>query len=239
MPPQSPIRLAQTDVGSYIGGSDGFQLFDDFIGSTTPMLLGWSQGVSGAGAAVAVNSTLVAPKTPGVISLSTGTTTTGRAVQFLGTTPIILPAAPDLLQCEFRVRLPVLPTVADQFFCNVGLQDNPNTATEGVNSFGFRLPTSTVSPNWIAYVRRAGVEVAVNTGVAVSVNTWRKLRAEVLDTGNARFTIDGVTVASIAAASLPVAGMAPLLKIVKSAGANARTLFSDYALVHAQYATPR
>lgn len=237
MPPKP--RYDQLDIGSYVGGPDGFQLFDDFIGSTTPMLLGWSQGVSGTGAAVAVDTTLVAADTPGVISLSTGTTTTGRAAQFLGTRPIVLPGLPGNFQIDWRVRLPVLPTVADQFFANIGMQDNPNTATEGVDAIGFRLPPSNVSANWIVYVRKAGVEVSANTGIPVAINTWRRLRVQSLASGNAQFLIDNTVVATIAAASLPVAGMAPAIKIVKSAGANARTLFADYALVHSQLASQR
>lgn len=237
MPPKP--RFDQLDISSYVGGPEGFQLFDDFIGSTTPMLLGWSQGVLGAGAAVAVDTTLVAPGTPGVISLSTGTTTTGRSVQFLGTRAIALPGLPGSFQCEWRVRLPVLPTAGDQFFANVGMQDTPNTSTEGVDAVSFRLPTSVVSPNWVAYVRKAGVEASVNTGVPVAINAWTKLRMQTTTTGSLQFLINNTVVATIAAASLPVAAMAPAMKIVKSAGANARTLFADYALVHSQLAAVR
>jgi hypothetical protein len=232
-------RFEQLNIGSYVGGADGFQLFDDFIGSTTPMLLGWAQGVLGAGAAVAVNTSLVGPSAPGVISLSTGTTTTGRAVQFLGTRAVALPGVPGNLECEWRVQLPVLPTVADQFFANIGMQDTPNTSTEGVDAVSFRLPASTVGPNWIAYVRKAGVETLANTGVPVAINAWTKLRMQTTTTGNLQFLINNVVVATIAAAALPVAAMAPAIKVVKTAGANARTLFADYALVHAQLAASR
>lgn len=237
--PAPLVVFDQLSIGSYVGGADGFQLFDEFVGGTTAMVLGWSQGVSGAGAAVAIDSTLVAADTPGVISLSTGTTAAGRAVQFLGTTPIFLPNGN--LQLEWRVRLPILPAAAQDFFVNVGLQDNPNTSTDGgaTSNLGFRVPLSTVSANWQAIARRAGVLTTVNTGVALVANAWVKLRVEFISTGGARFFINGVQVGTMTPAQLPIGGMAPMIKIVKTVGTTSRQVFADYSLNHVQLAVAR
>lgn len=239
MPPRPLVVFDQLGIDSYIGGGEGFQLFDEFVGGTTAMVLGWSQGVLGAGAAVAIDSTLVAADTPGVISLATGTTATGRAVQFLGTTPILLPNGD--LQLEWRVRLPILPTALEQFFVNIGLQDNPNTSTDGgaTSNLGFRVPPSNVSANWQAIARRAGVLTTVTTGVPVVANAWVKLRAEFATSGGAKFFINDVQVATMTPAQLPIGGMAPMIKIVKSVGTTSRLVFADYALTHVQFATSR
>jgi hypothetical protein len=239
MPPRPIVVFDQLGIDSYVGGSEGFQLFDEFIGGTTAMVLGWSQGVLGAGAAVAIDSTLVSASSPGVISLSTGTTVTGRAVQFLGTTPIFLPNGE--LQLEWRVRLPILPTALEQFFVNIGLQDNPNTSTDGgaTSNLGFRVPISTVSANWQAIARRAGVLTTVTTTVPVVANAWVKLRVEFSSTGGAKFFVNGVQVATMTPAQLPIAGMASMIKIVKSIGVTSRQVFADYALTHVKLATAR
>jgi len=236
--PRLPFKQLAIGAG---GGSQGFQLFDDFIGSTTPMVLGWAQDVSGAGASVAVDTTLVSSSAAGVISLATGTTAAGRAVQFLGTLPIVVPAAPGSLNTEWRVRLPVLSVAAERFFANIGFQDNPDTSTEGVDAIGFRLPTDNVSLNWVAY----NVEVSVDTGVAAVANAWQRLRIEADMTGGARFYIGDspggadVLVATITGPSLPIAAIAPCFKLVKTVGVTSRTMFADYAVVHGQYSPPR
>lgn len=207
-------------------------LFDHFFQAPTTVAgpLGLIPSVSGTGAAVAA-LTADAASSLGVISLSTGTTTTGRAAMLSGTSAIRLGGGAFALL--WRFHMPTLLDGTETGAVYIGYGDALGSApTDGVYLYwdntqtNFRMKTrsnnvetdtdSTVAPaaaTW--YV----IEILINAAAtSVTFNLYNGDRSSLLATKT--------NVANIPTGSGRETGL--LANILKSAGTTARLLYLDY-----------
>jgi hypothetical protein len=183
--------------------------------------LNWTIGSNGAGSGGFIN----VPETghPGILRLSTGTTSGGRGMARQQATGMYDSAERSYF--EAVVNVVVLEDGTNNFFVNVGWTDN-TSGGQGTTAIAFRLDGT----NWFAYARKTGSDTAaVDTGIAGAANTWVTLRIETDSTG-ATFFINGAQVATIASANLPAGAgqpFSPIAIIQKQAGTTNRNLLVD------------
>lgn len=192
---------------------------------------------SGTGAAVAkINAT--SGNAVGVLQLSTGTTTTGRAGVDSWNSSNTFPYAQGVVEFESRVRLPSLSTVSDEY--SVALGHCINSGASLVNDgCAFTYNRLSTGANWQAISRAGGSQTTLDTGVAVAANTWQKLGFVVNAAGTSvEFFIDGVSVGTISTNVATVASREGAW-ILKSAGTTARLLQLDYWLSAITFTTQR
>jgi hypothetical protein len=206
-------------------------LVDDFMGNTatsgTIGQLGWALPPTGTGTAavgVIVNE-------PGIITIGTGTTSTGWHNMNLGNSNMLGPAS---LLCEWRHRISAINTGTDACSVWFGLHNNlagaePNTG------FYFRS-TAADGANWQAVCANAGTRSVVDTGVPVDT-AFHRFRFSFDGVGIARFYIDGNPVATITT-NFPSANgrFSPVLSVRKTAGTVARGVLVDYFALRFEHA---
>lgn len=191
----------------------------------------WAGVTSGTGAAVSQGTGEASE--PGLITLSTGTTTTGY--YFLrrgGATGYLFSGG--VFTFTQRVKIPTLSDGTETFTVYSGFSDGAGDGTDGIF---FRYTHGTVSGNWQGVCRNNNSESGstLNTAVPVVAATWYKLTFVVNAAGTSvEFFIDGVSVGTITT-NIPVTtgretGMQ--FGIIKSAGTTARTMSSGYVRAH-------
>lgn len=204
---------------------------------------GWMLAVGTTGALADLGS--IIDGTAGRISPSTGADAGGYAEVQLrsgSTTAIHLHGAPPFT-FEWKVRIPVLPTAAQDFNATFGLC-NMSTTADPTNGFWFLLqPFATDStPTWQCVV--ADVDTGATTTdstVAVAALTDYKLRVTCDGAGTAYFYIDGVVVhTQTSSTNFPDQGAAnngyaPTAKVRKTVGTTARTIQCDYFGMRYEY----
>jgi len=206
---------------------------DDFLVTTivTGVAAPWTIGTSGAGAAVVMGGEL---DIPGICSLQTGTTATGReSIQ----TNVVGMTFGGISTLSFltRLRFPTLSTVAETFTTRFGFSDNnAGAATDGAY---FELE-SNGNPNYQCVTANAGVRTTVDSGVAAVAGQWDNLSISGTAAKGIKFRINGVVVATIAS-NIPNAtarAFGCMYTIIKSVGTNVRQVDVDYAQVLATWA---
>jgi hypothetical protein len=210
---------------------------EDWTARATSGSTGWAQDLSGAGAAAAISYTDTTPTNPGIVALGTGTTAGGRAIISLGCDSgtanngtIRVPTSGSIY-CEWVVKIPILETVGENFFVNVGYNDRPNSGGNGNTSISFRADGLT----WFAFSRQAGVDLAsVDTLIPVTT-AFTRLRVEVNAITGAAFSIGASESTLAVVATIPLVQLPTLAgdrfglvgKIQKQAGATNRQLLVD------------
>ena len=186
---------------------------------------------SGSGSSNGLSATLPT----GVVSLSTGTTSTGRGgLIWPSTTPANNTAhtfgggAHDL---ECRVHFSTLSTGTETYSARIGYTTDPADAAVANGAyFEYSPATRGSSANWWAVTRNATTENAQDTGIAASTS-FQVLRIEVNAGGTeAKFSIDG-TVRATDTTNIPTGSTKAFghgAAAVKSAGTAARALRLDY-----------
>lgn len=201
----------------------------------------WSDGAgagdfstlsSGTGAGVTANSANSDGTHPGVLSISTGTTTTGRSAgQYLEATTIEFGTYAWKSKGVFQV-----PTASDgteTFSVHVGFFDT-FTGTTYTDSACIRYRHSVNAGKFECVTTSNTTETATDSGVTMTAGSWYSYEVRVNAAGtSAAFYINGSLVQTHVA-NIPT-GSARRLghghNIVKSAGTTARTLLSDCCLV--------
>jgi hypothetical protein len=223
------VTAASSGAGG--GGEAGFEFIDDFLAVTTAGNLNWTAGSNGAGSGAFKDTTQVTAVNQGILDLRTGTSAGGRGF-VRQSTEFVNPGAAGTLSYEALIQIPILDNGVDDFFVNVGFNNN-TSGGQGTNAIAFRYD----SGNWIAFARAGGVETtAVDTGVAPVAGQWTKLRVEVTPAGADFFVapsgspFSATPNASIPQASLPNATqlMHPIAIIQKQLGATLRRVYVDY-----------
>lgn len=216
-------------------------LYDECVARTT-LNHGFTQTISGTGASIFADSPTFANH-PGCIGLSTGSTANGR---------VCLSAALNFyLNGSGRLRYGSISRIG---YSNGNfLSDGTNTFTQwmGVgNTFAgaspnsgvmFRYTHSVNSGKWEAVTREAGVETAIDTGVAGDT-AWHRFEWDINATQTeVRFYIDNALVAT-STTNLPSATV-PLLPvpigIFKTVGTTARFADIDAFWYHLDLTTAR
>ena len=193
--------------------------------------LGLTTNASGSSAIVAT----VAPPDAaslGVIDLTSGTATNGRAGVFsYNASPgISIQFGGGTLDLSWRFQVVTLPTGTDDFDLTIGFIDAVNSShTDGVYLF-----LSSASANFRYFTRSNGAGNTTNTdsGLAAVAGTWYVLRIVVnAAASSVTFTIDGGSSQSVGTNIPTGAGREVGIGagITKTAGTNSRHAYIDYA----------
>jgi hypothetical protein len=183
---------------------------------------------TGTGASVAL-SAQAADVHRGIVTLSTGTTSTGWAYAGSLATSYDLEASSKFRRHEATIDIPTLSDGTNRFFAMMYLNTGYTTRTD--NTFlGFAYKDDVNSGNWVCVSDSAGTETVVNTTVPPVAGTQQKLRIEVNPAKTSvTFYIDDVLVGTITTNIVASNSTHPraVLQIEKTVGATARTLRLD------------
>lgn len=221
-------------------------LYEDFTGGFYGSGLcgtSWSliYGTSGTGAAVQNNIAVASPANPGVMELTTGTTTTGLSwvndlaagvrTQYLGG---------GVTAFEIILKPSALSDATETYFINAGIEAGSNT-TLGTDGVLFRYTHGLNSGRWTAYCVKSSVSTALDTGVAVSTSAFHKLRFVVnAAASSVEFFVNGSSVGTISTnIPLTTTALRHFAIIAKSAGTTSRSLYIDAMKRTTFFTTPR
>jgi len=208
--------------------------FEDFVGLTNPTAGTWLTHVAGTGAGTTpVASTNLRP---GILQLSTGTTTTGRgAIRMNGYLNQFTFGA-GVYTIEIDVYITTLSDGTDTYSLWFGMGDD--TTAEPTKGVYFQYASGT-SANWYRCSATASTYTRTDTGTAVVAGAWIRLKIVVNSTGtSAEYFINGTSVGTNTT-NIPTGGVIGILSAVKSAGTTARTFNVDWIWVHIDLTTSR
>lgn len=232
--------LASFDLNRTLHIEDDFFCWSTTAASNTPF---FRQVVSGTGAAAAGTTVGVSAGHLGVISLATGTTTTGRTMiandcyMYAGNGPLVF---------ETMFMLEDLSDGTNRFFLRAGLMStSSNTDATGIY---FRYIDNQASGNLQAICRNGGSETATDLGLTLVADTWYRGRFEVNeDWSEVKFSAYGDGSSSVNTATIttdiPVSGtmIFPNAGAIykNSLGTTSRLAYLDYCKVHQKLTAPR
>lgn len=183
---------------------------------------------SASGTSAAANAGTAAAGVQGLLSLNTGSTSTGRAGYAAGQSSALRGTGDKIMHFHTRVRFPTLSNGTDRYYFTAGYLSSL-TGVPG-DGFYFRYDDS-VSANWYAVVVNNTTGTAgVSTGVAVANNGFQKLRIEIDEpAASANFYIDNVLTNTIST-NFPgsTRDFGPAVNIRKTIGSNPLTAEVDY-----------
>ena len=234
-------------TGTGAGSSNAaIHLFDEFLnGNSTSGSgygnLGFACVVSGTAASCQQDAAGVATEAvnhPGVLSLDTGTSGTGRAIlkpyqgtlmgQFIGGGAITL---------EYDIRVEDLSATGTQdYTLRAGFCDS--NSTDCANGVYFEYDLS-VDTHWRTKTAAASSRTATNTSITVAADTWVRLTMDINAAGSSVvFSIDGTPVKT-ETLTMPTLTVTPMLQIIESTGASPRFVYIDYFKFDETFTTPR
>lgn len=226
--------------------------FDEFITADTATTTGstfhgstfnYVVTLSGTGTAAGPDSTFVSTAAGanalGVISLTTGTTTTGRISIMQGTDSLLAGIAAQ--SYVSRIRLSALASFSQNYISYIGFMDTPGAGVP-VDGCYFKHDRAVSTTNWIAVCRSNSVETAVTSTIAISTTAFQKLSTVMNAAGTSvDFTVDGTAAATITTNIPSGAGrwFDMGFKMQKSAGTTARLMYIDYVQWCTTYGSTR
>ena len=232
------------DTGTAYNPATEFVAEDDFCtrpgagSSPNP----WYAIATGSGAAVD-NVQRAEIGHPGVVSLATGTTSSGRVVLAYGTSSvnpwgIVVPGG-GAIQFDALVKVPVAPNGSESFEIQVGLGDAAFVSLPP-DEAGIYFRTVAGSGIW-KYVTRSFPDTTeeVEASLAIADDTWTHLRIVINAAGTeAAFYVDG-DLRHTATADFPTVGMTMFATIIKTFGSTERKLYLDYMGVRQTFSAAR
>lgn len=223
-------------LNSVLGISKYLWVKDDWLHHSSGDLL-WTAQQSGSGAGT-THITTGSAQHPGIVRLSTGTTTTGFCGQYTlsGNSSIILGAGKTHLQAV--LTLSAASDGTDTYYSNVGLFDattpNPN------NGIYFRYTHSENSGKWQGFCANGGSRTSVDLGITPAGGTWTRFGWELNSAGTSvQFYVDGVATGSAITTNIPTGALIPRHYIIKTAGTTNRDLDIDAWQLVQEFSTPR
>lgn len=202
-------------------------LFDDFVSSTYYSTLEWN--TTAASGVLTANGPLTHLNTSGIVTLSTGTSSTGRVALYLGNQSTVFGNGYRYTKCF--VQIPVRSASTQRFVATVGYGDSGAVSGAPTDGIYFSHIDTENSGNWTCYTAKGGIRTRINSGVAVDITKYQRLDIEVMaDASLVNFYIDGSWVGQITT-NIPnglTNQTGPLFKIEKSGGTTARTMAVDY-----------
>jgi hypothetical protein len=210
------------------------KFYEDFgefpVSGTSPGFpADWYSQTQGTGAAASIiNAGSNGTDRNGVLQLSTGTTTTGIYCAMKGYNQN-WDKAQGPFSLGVRIKLPLLPSVAEDFIYQVGLLND-----KAANASGIWFSADLAHANW-----QCGFSpgpTLVDSGVAVPVDTFQclSIKCPSLNAAATEFWIDGVKVATVDCSGGAGGQYAVGFRIVKSAGTTARVAQHDCAYADLQ-----
>ncbi|HEY4360325.1 MAG TPA: hypothetical protein VGN17_05130 [Bryobacteraceae bacterium] len=203
------------------------QLFDE---CTTPAAIhGFNVVNSGTGAAQSqVAGTALRP---GIVQLSTGTTTSGYSYRGTGDSNSVSFTTPGsgVLLYETAVNIPTLPDGTD----SAGIREGFLAGTSGDNNNDICFKYTNASTHLICRTDNAGTATTTTLGSAYDpvAGTFQKLAIRVDEKAKeVNFYVNDVLVATHKT-NIPTAAVGAGVSILKTAGTTARTVQVDYQSV--------
>ena len=238
---------AESELPGGGGGGGSFDMrdvviFDHFFtGNNDPDeagIMGWREFKSGTGNDVAYSASVAGR--PGVLQLISGTGGSARACIALGDSSItggrfvINAAVAGAIEVEFLQRwvgaASILSANLEDAMFGFGL--NWNDDAEILSGLYFRFnPLS--SPNWFLVSANSGTRTAVNTGIAATASTWKRLGVIITPGAppSAQAYHNGAPVGTPITTNFPTSGVGFGLK-VRSAGGGVNSVCEiDYVIV--------
>lgn len=210
------------------------RLFDDFLsGYTTTLATNMATVFPAArstvvclsnttGAAVAQSSEAGAP---GLLTLSTGTTTNGYA-RLCSTNGAVIKLGGGEVRFKQRLKIPTAATSAEDFYIQCGLFSAFIGATDGVRIY---CQSGVNAGKWIASSFVAGTGyTGINTSVAPVAGAYTTIEGVINAAGTAlQVYIDGALAATVTD-PLPTIPLAHMTLLIKIAGTGSRDVVVDY-----------
>jgi hypothetical protein len=216
-------------LGDYVIPVREYWLYEDFTGGTTTGQNNWLPVPSGTGAGVTIaTQPLVSDRRHGVMTLSTGTTATGRCSYHNGLTNFVI-GNNGSFYIDVVCDIPTLSTATQEYSLEIGLGDNTGATANQTNGIYFRYDR-TISPNWIIVTSNGGTRTSSTSSIAVKTTSWTYLRIVVIpSTSTVEFYVDSVLAGSISTniPTISTAVMGHLFKIRKTVGTTAALFHVD------------
>jgi hypothetical protein len=246
--PEADIELIITDIattdgtwykenGVYIT-PEKIVLYDDFIstGITSGTIgeLPWTL-ITAAGHTPSYATSTVNER--GVFVLGTGTGTAAGGGIHLGQTSNVLGGGVQVL--NWRIRPLTLSTATQEYELYVGLLGTVNVTAEPTSGLYFSYQRATTGVNW-QFKSAQTTRTTVNTGIAITANTWYNMTAIVNAAGTqVDAYINGVFIGTSITTTLPTTAMSPASIAFKTVGATNITYQADFCYYQINLSTVR
>lgn len=171
----------------------------------------------------------------GIVGLTTGTTSTGKAALFRGNE---LDTGDDFIRFEALVRFPTLSDGSQTYFSLIGINDQ--TTSSAVNDGIYFEYRHTNSTNWRGCCMSGGALTrSAGTNVSVSANTWYYLVFEVNTAASSvSFSVNGTNIGSVTGNIPGTAGRINLYQ-EKTVGSTDRLMHVDMVKFYSEFGTNR
>lgn len=220
-----------------------YEWFDDL--DTNSVGSPWGQNNTGTAAYVGAQATDHVNSTShavGEISLTPGTTSSGRASMFRSHASILFGSC-GALEWEMRGTCGTAADATDDYVVVFGFGDQFTANAEPTNGAYFAYRRATDGAYWVCVTRDNGIETKTVTAVtAAAYSTLRRLKITVNEAGSSvAFSIDGTVVATHTT-NIPTAAGRRVghgLKVYKTAGTTARWMYADWVRFKATRSSAR
>jgi len=226
--PGVPLISLGTNLEWFNPQSDVF-LFDHFLTTSNAGNTGYTQNQQNGGSSSGTNISISGH--PGVIGITTGTSTNGAAM--VGHGGVITTGDGRTLH-NFLLRVPVLSDGTDTFTVRVGLQEVSSASGDVIDGAYFEYTNAVNSGAWTIKTANNSSRTTANTATTVDTN-WHLYTVDINAAGTSvAFSIDGVAVAnSPIVATIPASTrfFSDGFRITKSAGIVARLINVDFSML--------
>jgi len=215
---------------------------DDFIyySTTGTIYWPWFMSANGTGSKAQISAGLATH--PGIMTLETGTTTTGAGSVGKSTTINNIILGGGYVELNFIFNLNALSDATDEysFYMGMGTGFSVFAANPGNDAVAFSY-VRTTSVNWQGITKLGGVTTTATGGSNIAVATgWNHFKITInAGATSASFYING-TLIGTSASNIPTAtAISPGVIGKKSAGTNNRTFDLDYISFYNKLTTSR
>lgn len=198
------------------------------LNEALPVVYVSATGISTYGASVAGH--------PGILSLGTGTTTTGYSVVY-ATAGLRLVAGGGQMRLRHCIRIPTLSDATNAFSVLLGMRD---VITGTSNNLIMAVYThGTNSGKWQLLTRNSGTTTTVNGTSGPAANTWTVIEI-VINAGGTSVELfaDGISQGT-SSTNIPTTALGAVAYVAKTAGTTARTVDVDLIEVKQTLTTAR
>ena len=232
----SQYQFLSFDGGAYTNQGRNLKTwwdFEDFLEATGGNFGQWISTIVGAGASVAdVAATAIRP---GILSLQTGTTITGKAAIYAagysGTASILFGAGQYTFETD--IYIPVLSTVGEEYIIRIGFGDT--TGGDFVDGAYFEYDRLGSGANWFKCSASNNTRSKVDTTEPVVAGAWIRLKIVVASGGASIQYFIGGSSYGIVTTNIPTgAGRETglIMMMIKSAGTTSRLMNIDWIWLH-------
>lgn len=227
----TPFTLAAATCLSRVSGIKSDFKEDNAIKTS------WDEVVGGAAAQFDATLSGVDSSHDGVFEGKTGSTATGFVVASYGDDQTGFRLAGGERHFECLIQVDDLSTASQEFIMRFGFGDEVD-GTEHDNGAWFEYDRLT-NTNWLIKTGNAATRTSTDSSVAVIIDTWIRLRAEVNAAGTSiEYFINGTSVGTITT-NIPTVTINESMSITKSTGISSRRFLVDYYEQEVIYTTPR